>query len=80
MNILYEDLIEVGKWSEEMKDKIVLNDGSVQNIEEIPSSIRERYKTAWEVKQRHILDMAADRGAFICQSQSLNLFCRISKF
>ena len=77
---LVKDLIEVGKWSEEMKDKIILNDGSVQNIKEIPSSIRERYKTAWEVKQRHILDMAADRGAFICQSQSLNLFVESPNF
>ena len=77
---LVKDLIEIGKWSEEMKDKIILNDGSVQNIKEIPSSIRERYKTAWEVKQRHILDMAADRGAFICQSQSLNLFVESPNF
>ena len=77
---LVKDLIEVGKWSEEIKDKIILNDGSVQNIKEIPSSIRERYKTAWEVKQRHILDMAADRGAFICQSQSLNLFVESPNF
>jgi len=77
---LVKDLIEIGMWSEEMKDKIVLNDGSVQNIKEIPSSIRGRYKTAWEVKQRHILDMAADRGAFICQSQSLNLFVESPNF
>tara|TARA_B100000214_G_scaffold327834_1_gene266607 strand:+ start:3572 stop:6217 length:2646 start_codon:yes stop_codon:yes gene_type:complete len=77
---LVRDLIEIGKWSDEMKDKIVLNDGSVQTIKEIPETIRERYKTAWEVKQKHILDMAADRGAFICQSQSLNLFVESPNF
>ena len=77
---LVKDLIEVGLWGDEMKDKIVLNDGSIQNINEIPSTIRERYKTAWEIKQKHILDMAADRGAFICQSQSLNLFVESPDF
>ena len=77
---LVRDLIEIGKWNDEMKDKIVLNDGSVQTIKEIPETIRERYKTAWEVKQKHILDMAADRGAFICQSQSLNLFVESPNF
>lgn len=77
---LVRELIEINKWSDEMKDKIILNDGSVQNIKEIPETIRERYKTAWEVKQKHILDMAADRGAFICQSQSLNLFVESPNF
>ena len=77
---LVKDLIELGKWNDEIKDKIILNDGSVQNIKEIPQSVRERYKTAWEVKQKHILDMAADRGAFICQSQSLNLFVESPNF
>jgi ribonucleoside-diphosphate reductase subunit M1 len=77
---LVRDLIELGKWDGDMKDKIILNDGSVQNIKEIPLSIREIYKTAWEIKQKHILDMAADRGAFICQSQSLNLFVESPNF
>ena len=77
---LVKDLIELGMWSDEMKDKIILNDGSVQNITEIPETVRVRYKTAWEVKQKHILDMAADRGAFICQSQSLNLFVESPNF
>ena len=71
---LVNDLILLDKWNPEIKDKIIINDGSIQNIEEIPQFIKDRYKTAWEVKQRHILDMAADRGKFICQSQSLNLF------
>ena len=71
---LVKDLILLDKWNESLKNKIIENDGSVQNIPEIPEFIRMRYKTAWEIKQRHILDMAADRGKFICQSQSLNLF------
>ena len=71
---LVNDLILLDKWNPEIKDKIIINDGSIQNIEEIPQFIKDRYKTAWEIKQRHILDMAADRGKFICQSQSLNLF------
>ncbi len=57
-----------------MKNNIIKANGSVQHIEEIPSEIRELYKTVWEIKQRNLIDMAADRGAFICQSQSLNLF------
>lgn len=77
---LVKDLIELGKWDEALKDKIVLNDGSVQGIPGIPKFIQERYMTAWEVKQKNILDMAADRGAFICQSQSLNLFVESPTF
>lgn len=77
---LVKDLIGLGKWSETLKDKIVLNDGSVQGIPDIPKFIQERYMTAWEVKQKNILDMAADRGAFICQSQSLNLFVESPNF
>lgn len=77
---LVKDLIELGKWNEKLKDKIVLNDGSVQGIPDIPKFIQERYMTAWEVKQKNILDMAADRGAFICQSQSLNLFVESPNF
>ena len=71
---LVNDLLELGIWNREIKDKIIVNDGSVQNIPEIPTFIQARYKTAWEIKQKDILDMAADRGKFICQSQSLNLF------
>lgn len=77
---LVKDLIELGKWNEKLKDKIVLNDGSVQGIPDIPKFIQERYMTAWEVKQKNILDMAVDRGAFICQSQSLNLFVESPNF
>ncbi len=71
---LLKDLIQLGLWNNDMKNKIILANGSVQNIEEIPADIKEIYKTVWEIKQRHLIDMAADRGAFICQSQSLNLF------
>ena len=71
---LVEDLMALGIWSTELKDKIIANDGSVQNIGEIPSVLKERYKTVWELKQRHIIDMAKDRGKYICQSQSMNLF------
>lgn len=71
---LLRDLIQLGLWSPEMKDKIIRANGSVQNIDEIPAEIKELYKTVWEIKQRSLIDMAADRGPFICQSQSLNLF------
>ena len=77
---LVNDLILLGKWNPEIKDKIITNDGSVQGISEIPKFIQERYKTAWETKQKDILDMAADRGKFICQSQSLNLFVESPNF
>jgi ribonucleoside-diphosphate reductase alpha chain len=71
---LMKDLVDLGIWSERLKDKIILHKGSVQNIPEIPNHIKELYKTAWEIKQKTLIDMAMDRGAFICQSQSLNLF------
>jgi ribonucleoside-diphosphate reductase alpha chain len=71
---LVEDLIDKGLWDEMMKLKLIANKGSVQSINEIPEDLKEVYKTVWEIKQRDIIDMAADRGAFICQSQSMNLF------
>lgn len=71
---LLKDLINLGLWNNTMKDNIIRANGSVQHIEEIPKEVRELYKTVWEIKQRNLIDMAADRGAFICQSQSLNLF------
>ncbi|HEY0610654.1 MAG TPA: ribonucleoside-diphosphate reductase subunit alpha, partial [Chitinophaga sp.] len=71
---LLKDLVELGLWDNDMKNKIIAANGSIQQIQEIPSNIKELYKTVWEIKQRTIIDMAADRGAFICQSQSLNLF------
>lgn len=71
---LLKDLVNLGLWNNDMKNKIIANNGSVQNINEIPDDIKELYKTVWEIKQRNLIDMAADRGAYICQSQSLNLF------
>ena len=71
---LLRDLVELGLWNNEMKNRIIAANGSIQDINEIPADIKELYKTVWEIKMRNIIDMAADRGAFICQSQSLNLF------
>ncbi|MCW3121504.1 MAG: ribonucleoside-diphosphate reductase, alpha subunit [Flavipsychrobacter sp.] len=71
---LLKDLIALGLWNNSMKNKIIAANGSVQNIDEIPAEIKELYKTVWEIKQRNLIDMADDRGAYICQSQSLNLF------
>lgn len=71
---LLRDLVEAGTWSMELKNKIVAANGSVQDIPEIPADLKEIYKTAWEIKQKTVIDMAADRGAYICQSQSMNIF------
>jgi len=73
---LLKELIDLGLWSESLKQKIVQQLGSVQGIEQIPAEIQERYKTSWELSQKVLIDMAAGRGAFICQSQSLNLFVK----
>lgn len=77
---LMKDLIELGIWNNNLKNKIIAANGSVQNIEEIPPYIRSIYKTAWEISQKTILDMAADRGAYIDQSQSLNIFMEETNF
>jgi ribonucleotide reductase alpha subunit len=71
---LINDLISRGLWNKEMKDTIILHEGSVQNIAEIGDDLKAIYKTAWEIKQRNIIDMSADRGRYICQTQSLNIF------
>jgi len=71
---LLKDLVQLGLWNDTMKNKIIAANGSIQQINEIPEEIKALYKTVWEIKQRHLIDMAADRGAYICQSQSLNLF------
>jgi len=71
---LLKDLVQLGIWNPAMKNKIIAANGSIQQIDEIPGLIKELYKTVWEIKQRNLIDMAADRGAYICQSQSLNLF------
>lgn len=77
---LLKDLMSLGLWNDSMKQRIIAANGSVQNIEEIPANLKEIYKTVWEIKQRTIIDMSADRGAFICQSQSLNLFVEQPNF
>ncbi|TYZ08938.1 ribonucleoside-diphosphate reductase subunit alpha [Hymenobacter lutimineralis] len=70
---LLKDLVKLGIWNEQMKQAIIAANGSVQDIPSIPQHIKDLYKTVWEISQRRIIDMSADRGAFICQSQSLNL-------
>lgn len=74
------DLVKRGIWNNDIKTKIIVANGSIQDIIEIPQDIKEIYKTVWEIKQRSIIDMAADRGAYICQSQSLNLFIQDANF
>jgi len=71
---LLRDLTKLGLWDDEMKNRLIAANGSIQNIKEIPDNLKLLYRTAWEISQRAILDMAADRGAYICQSQSLNVF------
>ncbi len=71
---LLRDLVNRGLWDNTMKNKIISANGSIQDIAEIPQELKDLYKTVWEIKMRDIIDMAADRGAYICQSQSLNLF------
>jgi ribonucleoside-diphosphate reductase alpha subunit len=71
---LMHDLLKIDMWNEKIKNSIIANNGSIQHIDIIPEEIRERYKTVWEIPMRVLIDMAADRGAYICQSQSLNLW------
>lgn len=77
---LMKDLIEAGLWTETMRQKLIATNGSVQDIAEIPQNLKDIYKTVWEISQKALIDMAADRGAFICQSQSLNLFVKDPNF
>ncbi|MFZ9980931.1 MAG: ribonucleoside-diphosphate reductase subunit alpha [Cyclobacteriaceae bacterium] len=77
---LMKDLMAEGLWNESMRQKLIASNGSVQNIAEIPQNLKEIYKTVWEISQKAIIDMAADRGAFICQSQSLNIHIKDPNF
>ena len=77
---LLHDLVKIGLWNEQMKNELIAANGSVQHIASIPQNLKDLYKTAWEIKQKTIVDMAADRGAFICQSQSLNIFMQDPNF
>lgn len=71
---LMRDLLDLGLWNNDVKNNIIANNGSIQQITSIPQDIRDKYKTVWEIPMRALIDMAADRGAYICQSQSLNLW------
>ena len=73
---LIKHLLELKLWNKEMKNKIIEKEGSIQDIEEIPEKIKSIYKTVWEIKQKDIIDMAADRGIYIDQSQSMNIFIK----
>jgi ribonucleoside-diphosphate reductase alpha chain len=77
---LMRDLVRLGLWNDEMREAIMAANGSIQGIEVIPQNIRDIYKTAYEISQKVIIDMSADRGAFICQSQSLNVFMEAPTF
>ncbi|CCH55832.1 ribonucleoside-diphosphate reductase, alpha subunit [Fibrisoma limi BUZ 3] len=77
---LLKDLVKLGLWNDAMKNNLILANGSVQAIPGIPQHIKDLYKTVWEIKQKHIIDMAADRGAYICQSQSLNIHIQDANF
>ncbi|OJT15182.1 Ribonucleoside-diphosphate reductase large chain [Trametes pubescens] len=70
---LLRELVELGLWNDDMKNMIIANNGSIQSIDGIPDDVKAIYKTVWEISQKKVLDLAADRGAFICQSQSLNV-------
>ncbi|MES2630286.1 MAG: ribonucleoside-diphosphate reductase subunit alpha [Bacteroidota bacterium] len=77
---LLKDLVKLGMWNDNLKNKIIAANGSIQHINEIPDNLKEIYKTAWEISQKAVVDMAADRGAYICQSQSLNIFMENANF
>jgi ribonucleoside-diphosphate reductase alpha chain len=77
---LLKDLVDLGLWNEGMKNKLIEANGSVQGIPEIPQHIKDLYKTVWEISQKTIIDMSADRGAYICQSQSLNIHIKDPNF
>jgi ribonucleoside-diphosphate reductase alpha chain len=77
---LLRDLVKLNLWNDSMKNKLISANGSVQNINEIPQNLKDLYKTVWEIKQKTIIEMAADRGAYICQSQSLNIHIQDPNF
>jgi ribonucleoside-diphosphate reductase alpha chain len=77
---LMKDLIAIGLWNDNMRNKLISTNGSVQSVPEIPQNIKDLYKTVWEISQKVIIDMSADRGAYICQSQSMNIFMQDPNF
>lgn len=77
---LLKDLVNLGLWNDGLKNDLIAANGSIQGLDVIPQNIKDLYKTVWEIKQKDLIDMAADRGAYICQSQSLNLFVQNPNF
>lgn len=77
---LMKDLIDLGLWNDTMRNRLISTNGSVQNVPGIPQNLKDLYKTVWEISQKVIIDMAADRGAYICQSQSMNVFMQDPNF
>ncbi|MGB1242297.1 MAG: ribonucleoside-diphosphate reductase subunit alpha, partial [Chitinophagales bacterium] len=77
---LLKDLINRGFWNDTMKNALIASNGSIQGFDGLPQDIKDLYKTSWEIKQKVVLDMAADRGAFICQSQSMNVFLESANY
>ena len=77
---LMKDLIELGVWNDAMKNRLIAANGSIQEIPEIPQNVKDLYKTVWEISQKAIIDMSADRGAYICQSQSMNVHIQDPNF
>jgi len=77
---LMNDLIKLGLWDEEMKHRLMAANGSIQGFDEIPEELKTLYRTSWEIKQKAIIEMAADRGAYICQSQSMNVFLQDANY
>jgi ribonucleoside-diphosphate reductase alpha chain len=77
---LVKELVKLGIWSDSLRKKIIVENGSVQNIPEVPTNVKEIFKTVYEIKQRDVIDMAADRGAFIDQTQSMNIFMDTPNF
>ncbi|MGB3800002.1 MAG: ribonucleoside-diphosphate reductase subunit alpha, partial [Lewinella sp.] len=71
---LLHDLIGLGLWDNQMRNRLMQSNGSIQDFEDVPQHLRDLYKTVWEISQKVVIDMAADRGAYVCQSQSMNLF------
>jgi len=77
---LMKDLINLGLWNDNMRNRLISTNGSVLNVPGIPQNIKDLYKTVWEISQKVIIDMSADRGAYICQSQSMNIFMQDPNF
>ncbi len=77
---LMNDLIKLGLWNDSMKNRLIEANGSVQNLSDVPQELKDLYKTVWEISQRAVIDMAADRGAYICQSQSMNVHIQDPNF